>query len=142
MSEVPAGAESPQLVRNRLTALGAAAIVCLALPTVALLVLDAPGEGRRTSAIWLGAGAIGGALVPFVYYAPYRALGIAPLASVAWLAAAAHGAYWHEWPAWAHGAPLGLVVGALARGRRGTEPAAEAAMPFAFTLVGAWIAYA
>jgi 1-acyl-sn-glycerol-3-phosphate acyltransferase len=140
MSESPADAESPQLVRNRRTALGAAALVCLALPTVALLVLDAPSEGRRASAIWLGASAIVGALVPFVYYAPYRALGIVPLAALAWLAAAAHGAYWHEWPAWAHGAPLGLVVGALARGRRGTEPAAEAAMPFGFALAGVWIA--
>src|SRR5688500_1002923 len=127
MSEPPAAAESPQpeFVRNRRTALGAAAAVCLAAPTVALLVLDVPNETRRATAIWLAASALAGAITALVYYAPYRVLGIVPLAAVAWLAAAGHGAYWHEWPAWAHGAPLGLVVGALARGRRGPEPIGE-----------------
>lgn len=141
MPEPSAGAESPQLVRDRLSAVGAAAVVCLAAPTVALLVLDVPDEGRRAKAIWLAASALVGALVPFAYYAPYRALGIVPLAAVAWLAAAGHGVYWNEWPAWAHGAPLGLVVGALARGRRGAEPVAETLALFGAVAAGVGIAY-
>ena len=141
MSESPADAESPQLVRDRRTALSVAAAVCLAAPAVTLLVLNVPEELRHVKAIWLGGSALVAALVPFVYYAPYRALGLVPLAAVAWLAAVGHGAYWHEWPAWAHGAPLGLIIGALARGWRGTEPRAESAVPFGGAVLGVGLAY-
>lgn len=141
MPDSPADAESPQLVRNRRSAFGAAALVCLALPTVALLVLDVPAADQRAAALGLAASALFGALVPFVYNAPYRALGIAPLAAIAWLAAVGHGAYWHEWPGWAHGLPLGLVVGALARGRRGADPPVETLALFGAALLGVGFAY-
>ncbi len=141
MPEPTAGVEAP-LVRNRRTALGAAAVVCLAAPAVALLALDVPDEARIAIASWLVGGAVVGALVPFVYYAPYRALGLAPLAALAWLAATAHGAYWHEWPGGAHGLALGLLVGALARGHRGPEPWLETAALVGAALLGGWLAWA
>lgn len=137
----PVEPEAPQLTHNRYTAFGAAAAVFVALPTVVLLVLDVPDEARRGAALWMVGAALVGAVIPFVYYSPFRALGFAPLAAVAWLAAAAHGAYWHEWPGWAHGLALGLAVGALVRGWRGPEPEAESALLFVAALVGAGIAY-
>ncbi|QJW94766.1 lysophospholipid acyltransferase family protein [Frigoriglobus tundricola] len=114
-------AESPQLTHERHTALGAIALVCLALPTVALLVLDVPNSARSARAAWLAGTTLAAAVLALLYWAPYRALGLVPCAAVAWGAAAAHGAYWHEWPGWAHGVPVGLIVGALARARRGPE---------------------
>jgi 1-acyl-sn-glycerol-3-phosphate acyltransferase len=141
MPEPSAAAESPQLVRDRRTAVYLTAAVCLAAPTVALLVLDVPNEVRRATAIWLVASALVAAVLPFLYSGPYRALGFVPLAALAWLAAAGHGVYWHEWPGWAHGAPLGLIVGALARGRRGSEPVWETAYLFACLLGGVGLAY-
>jgi 1-acyl-sn-glycerol-3-phosphate acyltransferase len=116
--------ESPQVRRDRVTSVVAAALVCLAAPTVALLVYDVPGDDatRRVPVIWLVAGALVGAAIPFLYWAPYRALGLVPYAAVAWVAAAAHGVYWHHWPGWVHGLLPGLIIGALARARRGPEP--------------------
>ena len=131
-----------QLDRDRLTALGAAALVCLALPTVTLLVLDVLHDARPGCAAWLAGTALAAAVVPFVYWAPYRALGLVPLAAVAWTAAAAHGAYWHEWPGWAHGAPLGLIVGALARGRRGNATTQETAGLAVAVVAGTGVAWA
>ena len=133
--------ECPRLVRDRHTALGAAALVCLALPTVALLVLDVLHDARPARAAWLACTGLAAAVVPFVYWAPYRALGLVPLAAGAWVAAAAHGAYWHEWPGWAHGLPLGLIVGALARGRRGNGTTEETAGLTVAVVSGAGIAW-
>src|SRR5262245_13512858 len=115
--EAATAPESPRTVHDRTTALGATALVCLALPTVALLVLNVEDEVRRAVAVWLAGAAVVGAVLPWLYWAPYRVPGFVPYAAVAWLAAAAHGAYWHEWPGWAHGVPLGFVAGALACGR-------------------------
>jgi 1-acyl-sn-glycerol-3-phosphate acyltransferase len=112
-------AEPPRDIRDRYTALGVTALLCLALPTVALLVLDAAHDERRVRAAWFAGTALAAAALPFLYWAPYRAPGFVPYAALGWLAAAGHGAYWHEWPGWAHGLPLGLVAGAIARGRRG-----------------------
>ena len=111
--------ESPQVARDRNTALGAAALLCAVLPTVAVLVLDVDEAEHRTKVLWFAGSALVGAVLPFLYWAPYRALGLVPCAAVVWFAAVAHGVYWHEWPGWVHGLPLGLSAGALARGRRG-----------------------
>jgi 1-acyl-sn-glycerol-3-phosphate acyltransferase len=134
--------ESPQVVHARLTALAVGALVCLAGPALAVLVLNVETDDRRATALWFGASALGAFLVPLLYWGPYRALGFVPPAALAWVAATAHGAYWHEWPGWAHGAPLGLIVGALVRGRRGTEPPAETAGLLLAVLAGAGLGWA
>ncbi|MFM8271879.1 MAG: lysophospholipid acyltransferase family protein [Gemmata sp.] len=132
----------PQVRYDRHSALGAAALVCLAVPVVAVLVGDLHAEARRVNLLWFAGTAVGFALLPFLYWAPYRALGFVPPAAVAWLAAVGHGAYWNEWTGWAHGAPLGLIVGALARGRHGPEQVAETLGLFAVVLGGAGAAAA
>jgi 1-acyl-sn-glycerol-3-phosphate acyltransferase len=138
-------AESPQLRRERLAGLTAAALVCAALPSVALLVADTPTTDERQVAVtsfvgWLAAGA----LLPMLYWSRYRVLGFATYFAPVWLAAVVccvafvHG----EWPGWAHGLPLGVIVGALARGRRGPQPGEETtAILFAAVLGGgvAWL---
>src|SRR5262245_63136624 len=95
----------PQVRRDLHTALAAGCAVCLALPTVALLVLNAGGDDgpRWASMWWLIGTAAAGALLLFVYWSRYRVLGFVPLVAVCWLAAVAHGVYWNEWPGWAHG---------------------------------------
>lgn len=135
-------AESPQLVRERNTSLVAIGLVCLALPTLALLVLDfAIESSRATRAAWFAGAAFAAALLPYLYWAPSRAPGFVPLAAVAWLAAAGHGAYWHEWPGWAHGIPLGLITGSLARGRRDKGTTEETAGLAAAIVLGAGVAW-
>jgi 1-acyl-sn-glycerol-3-phosphate acyltransferase len=132
----------PSLRRDRHSALVAAGAACLALPTVALLVLDhGSGAPRWERAWWLAGAAAAGALLPFLYWAPFRALGLVPFAAIGWLATAAHGVYWNEWPGWAHGLPAGLIVGALARGRRGPAPAWETAALFGAVLAGVGVAW-
>lgn len=128
--------ESPQVRNDRMSALVATAIVCLTLPSVALLVYDVPGTTalRRVPVFWFLAAGVVGASIPFLYWARYRALGFVAFASSAWVLATAHGAYWHEWPGWPHGLALGLIVGALARGRRGPESVEDN-----YALVGAVI---
>ncbi|HEY1187851.1 MAG TPA: lysophospholipid acyltransferase family protein [Gemmata sp.] len=133
--------ESPQVVRDRRSAQRAVEIACLALPSVALLVADLPDDARAFRMLWFAGAAVLGAVLPFLYWGPYRALGFVPLAAVVWLAAAAHGVYWHEWPGWAHGLPLGIVAGASARGRRGKEPWAETALLGAAVLLGAGVTW-
>jgi 1-acyl-sn-glycerol-3-phosphate acyltransferase len=136
-------AESPQVVRDRYSALVLAGIVCLAVPTLALLVIDTDDPvAQRVRAIWFAGSAAGAALLALAYWAPYRALGLVPFAALEWLAATAHGVYWHEWPGWAHGVPLGLIVGALARGRRGQEPPEETAGLVIAVVLGGAIAWA
>jgi 1-acyl-sn-glycerol-3-phosphate acyltransferase len=135
--------ESPQLRRDRITSIVAAALVCLAAPTVALLVYDVPGDdaARRVHLMWLVVSGLIGAVVPYLYWAPYRALGLVVYGALAWLAAVAHGVYWHQWPGWAHGFTLGLVAGALARGWRGKEQVEENYALVAAVLVGAGVAW-
>src|SRR5262245_1624477 len=88
--------ESPEVRRDRRTSVVAVLLVCLAAPTVAVLAYDVPGDNatRREPLLWLVGAAAVGAAVPFLYWAPYRALGLAVYGAVAWLAAAAHGVYW------------------------------------------------
>src|SRR5262245_2647013 len=134
--------ESPQVRRDRVTSVGAAALVCLVIPTVALLVHDVPGgDAARRAVLWLVGGAAAGAIVPLLFWSPYRALGLVTYAALGWLAAAAHGVYWHQWPGWAHGLALGLVVGALARARRGPEQVEENYALAAAVLLGLGIAW-
>src|SRR5262249_50087950 len=60
--------ESPQVRRDRVSSVGAAALVCLATPTVALLVHDVPGgDAARRAVLWLVGGAAAGAIVPFLF---------------------------------------------------------------------------
>jgi 1-acyl-sn-glycerol-3-phosphate acyltransferase len=129
-------AESPQVGRDRNTALGVTILVCLALPSLALLVLDVLDAQRMERAAWFAGTGLFAALLPFLYWAPYRALGIVPYAAIGWTAVVAHGVYWHEWPGWAHGLALGLIVGALARGRRGEGTPQELAGLLAAVGVG------
>ena len=130
--------ESPQVRRDRRTAWGALALVGFAAPAVGQVVPLTAG------AWWWALASAGGALLlPFLYWAPYRALGLVPLAALAWLAAVGHGLYWGECPAWACGAPLGLIVGALLRGRRGRWGVRELAAITACGVAGvvlAWMA--
>ena len=135
--------ESPQVHRDRVSSVVVASLVCLAAPTVALLVHDIPGDDaiRRIPLIWLVVSALVGAAIPFLYWAPYRALGFVTYGALWWLAAAAHGVFWDEWSGWAHGFPLGLIAGALARGRRGSEPVEDNYLLVASVLVGAGIAW-
>jgi 1-acyl-sn-glycerol-3-phosphate acyltransferase len=113
--------ESPQLQRDRVSRVVVASLMGLAAPLVALLVYEGAGDGPagQTALTWLAASALVGAVIPFLYWAPYRALGLVTYGTLWSLAATAHGVYWHEWPGWANGFPIGLIVGALARGRRG-----------------------
>jgi 1-acyl-sn-glycerol-3-phosphate acyltransferase len=135
--------ESPEVRRDRVTSVVAAALVCLAAPTVAVLAYDVPGDSaiRREPLLWLAGSAVVGAVVPFLYWAPYRALGLAVYGAVAWLATAAHGVYWNHWPGWAHGLVLGLIVGALTRARRGPELVEETYWLVAAVLVGTGVAW-
>jgi 1-acyl-sn-glycerol-3-phosphate acyltransferase len=139
---MPAAAESPQLVRERVASLAAASIILLALPALALLVIECgPYTERVERAAWFAGCAVGAAALPWLYWAPNRAPGLVPYAAVAWVAAAAHGVYWHEWPGWAHGLPAGLAVGSLARGRRGPQPRWELAAHLGPAVVGVGLAW-
>lgn len=138
--------ESPQVRRDRLSAVVAAVLVCLAVPSVALLAYDLPGDSatRRQPVLWLVGAAIVGAAIPFLYWAPYRALGLVPLAALGWLVAAIYGVSAQapgNWPGWAHGLMLGLIVGALTRGRRGPEPPEENNYLIAAVLLGVAVAW-
>jgi hypothetical protein len=135
-------AESPQLARERAAALVAASVLLVALPALALLVIECgPYTERLERAAWFAGCAVGSAVLPWLYWAPGRAAGLVPYAAAAWVAAAAHGAYWHEWPGWAHGLPAALAVGSLARGRRGPQPGWELAAYLGAAAVGAGVAW-
>src|SRR5689334_95092 len=92
--------ESPNIQRDRASRVVVASLVGLAAPFVVLLVYDAVGDGpaRGTALIWLIGSALLGAAIPFLYWAPYRVLGLVTYGTLWWLAATAHGVYWHEWP--------------------------------------------
>lgn len=136
--------ESPQLRRERIAGVVAAALVCLALPSVILLVYDVPGEAavRRESLYWLVGSAAVGAAVSLLYHAPFRALGFVAIAAVGWLTVVVYGVITGHWPGWANGLPLGLAIGALVRGRRGPEPTEETTGLFFAALLGVGAAYA
>ncbi len=134
-------ADFPRDRYDRHTALGIAAALCLALPTVALLALEG-SAARAETAAWFAGTALLGALVALSYPAPYRAIGFAPFAALGWLAAVGHGAYWHEWPGWGHGPFAGLIAGACARSKRGPEPLWEAAALLAAVALGLGAAWA
>lgn len=137
-------AESPQLRRERLAGVVAAALVCVALPSVVLLVSDTPTRAERDVAVsWFVGSFAAGAFVPLLHWSRFRALGFATyfapvwLAAVAWCVVFVHGA----WPAWVHGVPLGVIAGALARGRRGPQPAEETTAVLFSAVVGAGVAW-
>jgi 1-acyl-sn-glycerol-3-phosphate acyltransferase len=140
--------ESPQLRRERIAGVVTAAAVCLALPTVVLLVADsAPvGVSRVGPVLWFAGSAAVGFLVPLAFWAPNRALGFAPLAALGWLVSVlvsvTGGEQPGHWTGWAHGLPLGMIVGALVRGRRGPEPAEETTGLFFAVALGAVFAWA
>jgi 1-acyl-sn-glycerol-3-phosphate acyltransferase len=138
--------ESPRIRRDRQTALVSSVLVCLALPTIAVLVSDIPGDAatRRQPLVWLVGAAGLGTVMPLLYWSPYRALGLVPLAALGWLGAVFVGvgtAPPGNWPGWAHGLPLGLIVGALVRERRGAEPPKGDLWLIAAVLVGAAVAW-
>jgi 1-acyl-sn-glycerol-3-phosphate acyltransferase len=135
--------ESPQLRWVRVSTVIVAALVCLAAATVAVLVYDVPGgdSDRRIPVLALVIGAIGGAIVPFLYWSPYRALGIVSYAAIGWAAATSYGITTGNWPGWAHGILLGMIVGAITRGRRGPEPPEDTYWLVAGILVGAAAAW-
>lgn len=135
--------ESPQLQRDRVSRVVVATLMGLASPLVALLVYDAAGDhtARQSALIWLAASVLVGAAIPFLYWAPYRALGLVPYGTLWWLAATAHGVYWHEWPGCANGFPIGLIIGALLRGRRGRRRMENGLPVVAAVLIGAGVAW-
>jgi 1-acyl-sn-glycerol-3-phosphate acyltransferase len=132
--------ESPQLTRERLAALVAAAIVLLTLPALAILILNVDAE-RQAKAIWFVGSALGAAVLMYLYWSRCRVLGFVPYAALAWIAATAHGVYWHEWPGWAHGVPLGIIIAALARGRRGEQPPWEVVIYLSVVALGLYAAW-
>lgn len=136
--------ESPQLRRERLAGVVSACIVCLVLPSVVLLASDIPGEteDRWEPVLWLVGAAVVGAALPLVFWAPFRALGFAPLAAVGWLVAVLWSWSTGHWVGWAHGLPLGMVVGAVARGSRGPQPAEETTGVVFAVLLGVAFAWA
>jgi 1-acyl-sn-glycerol-3-phosphate acyltransferase len=133
--------ESPQLTRERIAAVVASALALLAVPPLALLILDVEESARRAKAAWLAGTAAAAALVPLLYWSRSRRPGFVFYAAVAWVAAVAHGAYWHEWPGWAHGLPLGIIFAALARGRRGQQLPWEAVIHICAVLLGLYFAW-
>ncbi len=142
MPAVVSTVESPQLVRERIASLMTACVVLVALPTLALLVVDSgPFTERALRGSWFAGCAIGAAGLALLYWGPNRAPGLIPYAAVTWVAAAAHGVYWHQWPGWAHGLPVGLVIGSLARGRRGRQPGWELSVDLGAVVIGVGIAW-
>lgn len=134
-------AESPQLARERVTALVAAAIILMVVPTLVLLILDVEGADRRAKALWFVGSAVAAMLIPLWFWARCRVWGFIPYAALAWVAATAHGVYWHEWPATAHGIPLGVILAALVRGRRGEQRLWEIAIYLGAVALGVAIAW-
>ena len=131
--------DSPQVRRDRITALVTTALVCLALPSVVLLVRETPAP--RDATAWFGGAAAVGLLLTLLYWGPYRALGFVPYAAVVWLLGSIYGVFADHWPGWLHGLCLGVVVGALVRGRRGPQPGEENPVLVAGVLAGAGFAW-
>ena len=134
--------ESPQIRWKRVSALVIAARVCLAVPAIAILVYNVEDSDavRRKPLYGLVIGAVAGALIPFLYWAPYRAFGLVGYAAIAWLATAGYGVATGHWPGWAHGILLGIIVGAITRARRGSERPEETYWLVAAVVFGTGIA--
>jgi len=120
--------DSPQLRRERFAGVVAVALVCLALPSVVLLVCDVDTNAEReVAASWFVGSFALGALIPLLFWAPYRAIGFATWGTLAWFVAVVASVFFvtGNWPGFAHGLPLGAIIGGLVRGRRGPQPAEE-----------------
>jgi len=137
--------ESPQIRWDRISTVVVAVLVCLALPSIVVLVFDVFADNdsdRRRTLAGLVIGAITGGLIPFLYWAPYRALGLANYAAAAWIGLTIYGVFTGHWPGWAHGIALGIIISAITRARRGAEPPEEIYWLVAAGLVGAGVAWA
>jgi 1-acyl-sn-glycerol-3-phosphate acyltransferase len=135
--------ESPQVRRDRITSAIIAALLGLTAPSVTQLIYDtaaADTDGLR-AILWFFGTTFVGAVVPFLYWAPYRALGFIPYAAIGWLVAVLYGVLAEHWPGWVHGLPIGLIAGALARGWPG-RTATAALFAIAAGLVGIGVAWA
>jgi 1-acyl-sn-glycerol-3-phosphate acyltransferase len=135
--------DSPQVRRDRITALVATALVCAVLPTVVLLVREMRGAGvsPRDATVWFGGSVAVGLLATLLYWGPYRALGFVPYAAHAWAAGSIYGVLADHWPGWLHGLALGVIVGAFVRARRGPQPGEENPALIAAVLAGAGVAW-
>lgn len=142
MSSTPAVASAAE--PDRSTLLTAAVLLCLALPSVVLLVYDVSADppARWLPLYWLFGAFVVGMGLPFGLASPYRGLGLVPLAATAWLGAAAYGWFRDHWPGLAHGLPTGLIAGALARWARGPGRAEDTYALAAAVLIGAGLAWA
>jgi 1-acyl-sn-glycerol-3-phosphate acyltransferase len=143
VADVMPGMENP-LRRERLAGIVTAALVCLAVPSVLLTAIDPlTGVAHREGGSWFLGPFAAGALVPLLVRSPYHALGIAPLAAMSWLAALLTS------PATGIGSSsgrpdallLGVVLGAVVRGRRGPTPVRGLAWISAAALVGVAVAW-
>lgn len=138
--------ESPQLRRERLAGVGTVALVCLALPSVLLMVFDtSDATNWREAMSWFLGSFAAGVLVPTLYWSSYHALGFAPIAALVWLVAVvvdvATVAGPGHWMGWSHGLPLGIMLGAAVRGRRGPDPVEGMAGVSVACLVGIVLAW-
>jgi|GEM_PF-6511314 len=80
--------ESAQLRRERLAGVGTVALVCLAFPSVLLMVFDTSNATNRHKAMsWFLESFAAGVLVPTLYWSSYHALGFAPVTVLVWLVA-------------------------------------------------------
>ena len=118
-------------------------LICLVTPTIAVLNYNVEGDEhiRREPLIGLVVGALFGMIVPFLYWAPYRALGLISYAAIGWLGAAIYGVASGHWPGWCQGVPLGIIIGSITRARRGPEPVEETYALATSVLVGGGIAW-
>jgi len=115
------------------------------LPSVVVLVYDVftvSDADRRKTLIGFVIGAFTGGLIPFLYWAPYRSLGLSGYASLAWFGLSIYGVSTGHWPGWAHGIALGIIISAISRARRGSEPPEEIYWLVAAGLAGAGVAWA
>ncbi|MFO0823077.1 MAG: lysophospholipid acyltransferase family protein [Gemmataceae bacterium] len=137
-------AESPQLRRERIAGVVAAALVCLALPSAVLVATDSPvPSARREAVAWFVGSFAFGVLLPLLFWAPFRALGFAAPGALAWLLAVVGCVAFVDghWPCWIHALPLGVVIGAVVRGRRGPQPGEETTAVFGAALLGSAFAW-
>jgi 1-acyl-sn-glycerol-3-phosphate acyltransferase len=120
---------SPQIRRERIAGVVVVALVLLALPTVLLLVHENVREPVDEAMPWFVVCFVLGILVPVFYWSPFRALGFVPIAAAAWFGATVLGCFGNgslgPFPGLVHGIPLGLMLGAVARGLRGSASAKE-----------------
>ena len=139
--------ESPQIRWDRLSSLVIAALVCLVGPSIAVLVYDVMGTNETKTPSHDRAGGRHscrrGKLIPFVYAGPLTAaLGLVGYAAIIWLGVTIYCVSSGHWPGWAHGIPLGSIVGAITRARRGSEPPLRRRTGLvASVLIGAGVAW-